>query len=193
MYYVYIYDQTCLKFIMYYVVQVKTGKEEKTIDAIKKQLGNDIDDFDVFAPYKKSIRKYKGVSKEVIERCFPGYVFVETSCPKDLFFHLFWVPEFTKLLGREGLTYNFVPLNDDEARVIDILYSRNSNRITEISNIEVHEGQIIRVVDGPLEGLLTKIKKVNLHKRTVIVEYLLCGRLVTSVLSINIITDLISK
>ena len=179
---------------MYYVVQVKTGKEEKTIEAIKKQLGNDLDSFDVFAPYKKSIRKYKGVSKEVIERCFPGYVFVETDVPpKQLFHHLFWVPEFTKLLGREGLTDNFVPLNSDESRVIDILYSRNSNRITEISNIEVHEGQLIRVVDGPLEGLLGNIKKVNLHKRTVIVEYVLCGRLVTSVLSINIITDLINQ
>lgn len=178
---------------MYYVVQVKTGKEEKTIEAIKKQLGNDLDAFDVFAPYRKSLRKYKGEFREVIERCFPGYVFVETDVPKDLFFHLFWVPEFTKLLGREGLTYNFVPLNNDEARVIDILYSRNSDRITEISDIIVHEGQIVRVVDGPLEGFLTKIKKVNLHKRTVIVEYMLCGRLVSSVLSINIITDLINN
>jgi transcriptional antiterminator NusG len=176
---------------MYYVVQVKTGKEEKTIDAIKKQLGNDIDSFDVFAPYKVSIRSHKGVRKEVIERCFPGYVFVETDYPKDLFFHLFWVPEFTKLLGREGLTYNFVPLNDDESRVIDILYSRNSNRTIEISDIVVHEGQIVRVVTGPLEGLLGNIKKVNLHKRTVIIEYALCGRLVTSALPINIITDLV--
>lgn len=176
---------------MYYVVQVKTGQEEKTISAIKKQLGNDITSFDVFAPYRKSIRRYKGTSKEVIERCFPGYVFVETDYPKDLFFHLFWVPEFTKLLGREGLTYNFVPLNEDEARVIDILYSRNSNRTIEISDIIVHEGQIVRVVTGPLEGLLGHIKKVNLHKRMVIIEYTLCGRLVTSALPINIITDLV--
>ena len=48
------------RYLMYYVVQVKTGKEEKTIEAIKKQLGNDLDAFDVFAPYRKSLRKYKG-------------------------------------------------------------------------------------------------------------------------------------
>ena len=178
---------------MYYVVQVKTGKEEKTmLDIIKSNHSGD-PTFEVFSPFRKVLRKYKGELKEVIERCFPGYVFVETDVPKDLFFHLFWVPEFTKLLGREGLTYNFVPLNNDEARVIDILYSRNSDRITEISDIIVHEGQIVRVVDGPLEGFLTKIKKVNLHKRTVIVEYMLCGRLVSSVLSINIITDKINN
>ena len=176
--------------IMYYVIRVKTGQEEKTIEAIKKQLENEVG-FDVFAPYRKVIKKYKGVEKEVIERCFPGYVFVETSKPKELFFALFWIPEFTKMLGREGLTYNFAPLSDDEARMIDILYSRNTDRITEISDIEVNEGQIVRVLDGPLEGFLTKIVKVNLHKREVVVEFMLCGRLVSAKLSIRIITNII--
>lgn len=175
---------------MYYVVQVKTGKEERTIEAIKKHFSND-PDIDVFAPYKKSLRKYKGgVEKVVIERCFPGYVFVDTSKPKELFFGLYQIPEYTKMLGREALTYNFVPLDKDESRVIDILYSRNTNRVLEISDIVVNEGQIVRVVTGPLEGLLGKVKKVNLHKREVTIEYMLCGHLVSSTLSINILTDI---
>ena len=94
------------------------------------------------------------------------------------------------MLGREALTYNFVPLDKDESRVIDILYSRNTNRVLEISDIVVNEGQIVRVVTGPLEGLLGKVKKVNLHKREVEIEYMMCGHLVTSKLSINILTDL---
>ena len=177
---------------MYYVVQVKTGQEEKAIANIKKQL-EDEEHFDVFSPYRKTLRKYKGVFKEVVERCFLGYVFVETDYPKDLFFSLYWTPGFTKLLGREGLTYNFLPLNEDETRMINILYARNDNRITDISDIIVHEGQIIRVLDGPLEGLLTNVKKVDLHKREVVVEYQLCWRTVTSRLTINIITDLINN
>ena len=77
--------------------------------------------------------------------------------------------------------------------MIDILYSPNTNRITEISNIEVKEGEMIRVLDGPLVGLETKIKKVNLHKRTVTVEYMMCGRLVSSSVGINIVTNIINK
>ena len=177
---------------MYYVVQVATGKEEKTINEIKKQLG-DIDGFDVFSPFRKSTRKVKGVEKEYIERCFPGYIFIETDEPYELFKALYWTPEFTKMLGREGLTENFVPLNKDEARMIDILYSKNSNRVTEISNIEVNEGQIVKVLDGPLYGLTGQIKKVNLHKRLVIVEFSLMGRSVTAPISINIITDYLNK
>ena len=68
---------------MYYVIQVRTGKEQKTIDAIKRQIG-DRPGFDVFAPYRKVMKKFKGVEKEAIVRCFPGYLFVETDKPKEL-------------------------------------------------------------------------------------------------------------
>ena len=177
---------------MYHVVQVKTGKEQQAIDDILKNKPDD-PDFDVFAPFRISIHKYKGVERQVIERCFPGYVFVETNNVQDLFVQLYWTPGFTKLLGREADTNNFVPLDKDEARMIDILYSRNNGRITQISNIEVREGEMIRVLDGPLMGLETKIKKVNLHKRKVTIEYVMCGRLVTSDIAINIVTNIINK
>ena len=177
---------------MYYVIQVKTGKEEQAIEDILKNKPDDAS-FDVFAPYRKSLRKYKGVMREVVERCFPGYIFVETNDVQRLFKQLYFTPGFQKILGREGDTDNFVPLDKDESRMIDILYSANNNRITEISNIEVREGEMIRVLDGPLAGLETQIKKVDLHKRTVTVEYMLCGRLVTSKVGINIVTNIINK
>ena len=177
---------------MYYVIQVKTGKEEQAIEDILKNKPDDAS-FDVFSPYRKSLRKYKGVMREVVERCFPGYIFVETNDVQRLFKQLYFTPGFQKILGREGETENFVPLDKDESRMIDILYSANNNRITEISNIEVREGEMIRVLDGPLAGLETQIKKVDLHKRTVTVEYMMCGRLVTSNVGINIVTNIINK
>ena len=188
----YIYDRVCKENTMYYVIQVKTGKEQKAIEDIMKNKPDDAS-FDVFAPYRKAIRKFHGVEKEVIERCFPGYIFVETDDVQRLFFELYWIPGFTRLLGREADTYNFVPLDKDESRMIDILYSKNNDRITEISNIEVKEGEMIRVLDGPLAGLETQIKKVNLHKRKVTVEYMMCGRLVSSDVAINIVTNIINK
>ena len=177
---------------MYYVIQVKTGKEQKAIEDILKNKPDDLS-FDVFAPYRKALRKYHGEFKEVIERCFPGYIFVETNDIKELFKQLYFTPGYQKILGREGVTDNFVPLDKDESRMIDILYNASSNRVTEISNIEVKEGEMIRVLDGPLLGLETQIKKVNLHKRTVTVEFMLCGRLVSANVGINIITNIINK
>ena len=178
---------------MYYVIQVKTGKEEKTMLDIIKNNHSDDPSFEVFSPYRKALRKYKGELKEVIERCFPGYIFVSTNNVEQLWIDLYWTPGFQKLLGREEGTENFVPLDKDETRMIDILYNASSNRTTEISNIEVKEGQTIRVLDGPLMGLETQIKKVDLHKRTVKVEFMMCGRLVSANVGINIITDIVNK
>lgn len=177
---------------MYYVIQVKTGKEDETIRDILKNKPDD-PSFDVFTPYRKMPKRIKGVDKEVIEKCFPGYIFVETSNVKELFRQLYFTPGFQKLLGREADTDNFVPLDKDESRMVDILYARNNNRITEISNIEVKEGEMIRVLDGPLMGLETKIIKVNLHKRTVLIAHTMCGRQVTSSVGINIVTNIINK
>lgn len=175
---------------MYYVVQVKTGQEEKVIEEIKKYNNNQDVFIDVFSPFRVTLRKYHGQFKEVNERCFPGYIFIETDDVKEVFFNLYWVPEFTRLLGREGYTYNFLPLDKEEARMIDILYNRNSGRKTEISNIEVTEGDRIRILDGPLMGIESTIKKVDLHKRTIEVEFLLCSQLVTAKVGINIVTKI---
>ena len=182
---------------MYYAVQVKTGKEEKTIQAIKKQLKENLKDkadlIDVFSPYKETLKKYKGEFKTVIERCFPGYIFVETDDPKELFIQLYFTPEYTKLLGREGYSYIWTPLDEDESRMIDILYSKNTNRITKISDISIKEGDKIIVLDGPLDGLLGHVKKVNLHKRLVTVGFIMCNRPVEAELSINIVTNVVNK
>ena len=183
---------------MYYVVQVKTGKEEKTIQAIKKQLVDKLGEelaerYDVFSPYKMSLKKFKDKYKEVVERCFPGYIFVETDDPKELFVQLYFTPEYTKLLGRVGYSMMFTPLNEDEARMIDILYSRNSDRITKISDIVIEPGEKIRVLTGPLEGVLGQAKSINLHKRLVVIGFTLCGRPVEVTLSINILTNVITK
>ena len=177
---------------MYYVVNVKTGKEQQAIDDILKNKPEGIK-FDCFAPRRKALRKFKGQLKEVTERCFPGYVFVETDDVHKLFIELYWIPGYTRLLGREAGSENFVPLDKDESRMIDILYSADSDRTTEISDIEVKEGEKIRVLNGPLAGLETQIKKVNLHKRKVTVEYMICGRLVSSDIAINIVTNIINK
>ena len=172
---------------MYYVIQVKTGNEQKVIGKINNLEGR-IHDYDAFVPCRKTLRKYKGEFKPVIERCFPGYVFVETNHPKELFFDLSKIEEFTRLLGREGLTYNFNPLDENESRTIDILYGKNIHRVTDLSLVEVEEGKTIRILKGPLENIKGTIKKVNLHKRKVTVSIMLINRSVDVDVGIDIVT-----
>lgn len=174
---------------MYYVIQVRIGKEQKVVDLIKENVTNS-DIYDVFSPARKERRKYKGEWKDVVVKCFPGYLFVNTDNIKQLFLELPKVPEFTKILGRNGLSHNFVPLNENESRLIDILYSSETGRITEISDIEVQEGNKIIILDGPLYGEEAIIQKVNLHKRTVTVKLTLFNMPFSATVGINIINKL---
>lgn len=174
---------------MYYVIQVRVGKEQKVVDYIKHYIGNS-GIFDVFSPSRKELRKYNGEFKEVVVKCFPGYLFVNTDNIRQLFSELVKIPEFTKILGRNGLSNNFVPLNESESRLIDILYSSETGRITEISDIEVTEGDKIVILDGPLFGEEAIIQKVHLHKRIVTVKLTLFSKPFIARLGINIVNKI---
>ena len=176
---------------MYYVIQVKTGEEEKVINDINRFNTNRSESFNVFSPFRSVLRKYKGKYVQINERCFPGYVFVETDDVKRLFFDLYWVPDFTRLLGRVGKEdYLFAPLSEEETRMINILYDRNDERTTRISDIELSEGDKIRILTGPLRDTETKIKKMDLHKRKVTIEIDMFKRKVDLDVGINIITKI---
>ena len=172
---------------MYYVVQVRTGNEEKVMKDIRAN-STDPDGIDVFTPFRCEMRKYKGEYKLVTLPCFPGYVFVETNDPKKLFYDLYRIEDFTRLLGREGTSYHFVHLSQEEERIINILYGKENNRTTVLSDIEVVEGDKIRVLSGPLYNMEGLVTKVDLHKRKVWVKFTFCERDTEISMGINIVT-----
>ena len=99
---------------MRYVVQVASGKEQATLERIQKFVdGSTLKE--VFIPRRKVIRKRCGEELCVSEVLFPGYVFVVTENPAELFSELkyvrrllaCWVVEVTAsfLLIKARLTY----------------------------------------------------------------------------------------
>lgn len=175
---------------MYYVIQVKTGQEDKTMEDIRKIAAGD-PYFEVFSPYRKGLRKYKGVMKEVKERCFPGYLFVETNEIERLFRDLYAVPDFTRLLGgQDNNNRHFEALNEGEARMIEILYGHEHSRVTPLSEISFGEGDKITVISGPLLYMEGKIKKMNLHKRKATIEVSLFDRAIETEVGIDIIAKI---
>ena len=172
---------------MYYVIQVQSGKEDKVIEEIKSHKDHD-PSFDIFTPCRTERRKYKDGFKDIKVKCFPGYIFAETNNVKQLINELYWAPDYARLLGKEKLNDNYLPLSEEESRVIDILYNAENDRTTPIMDIEVLEGDRIRVVSGPLMGQESVVKKVDLHKRRIKITTTLAGRGVEAYVAINIVT-----
>ena len=73
---------------MYYVIQVQTGKENKTISEMNERISETFT-YEAFTPKYRFMRKFKESWREIEKAYFPGYVFVETDDPKELFKQLF--------------------------------------------------------------------------------------------------------
>ena len=175
---------------MYYVIQVFSKKEEET----RKRMIRDLDPslfIDIFIPKKKRIRKKEGVSFEITETCFPGYLFIETDSPVELKKELYKIKTLTKLLGIDKKHKDYIEaLSEDEEEMINILLGKKgSKRTIEISHFYLDENKEIVVVDGPLKGLEGKIIKADFHKRTARVELPLMGQIITADLGIDFIRE----
>ena len=171
---------------MYYVIQVQTSKENKMIEEIKRHFSDDVL-IDVFYPLFTQRKHIKGEWVDIEKPAFPGYVFLETNNVKEAFRQLYYVEGFARLLGREANSENFLPLNKNESRMIDILYGKENNHILGVSEIHLEEGNKIKILGGQLFGLEGLIKKVNLHKRTVTITFPFGGKSIEARVGIDII------
>ena len=171
----------------YYVIQVYTGSEQKTIENIKNNIPKEIIS-DCFFVVKRRKKKYQGTWHLVEENCFPGYVFIETDDPKEMCRRLSMLHVFARVLGMNKETFYVQPIAKEERFFIDSITNRNTNeRTIELSNITIEEGQAVSIVSGPLKGFEGRVKKYDFHKRKAIIEVNLLGSLVRTDLGIEII------
>ena len=171
---------------MYYVIQVRTGKEEKMIEEIKNHLTNDIIN-DLFTPFYTQRKHIKGEWIDIDKPAFPGYIFIESDNIKEVFHQLYFVEGFTKLLGRESNSENFLSLNESETKMIEVLYGKDSGHKLGINEIKLEQGNKVKVLRGQLFGLEGLIKKVLLHKRQVIITFPFGGKSIEAIVGIDII------
>lgn len=147
---------------MWYVIQTIGGKEEETADMIRKMIPSNYME-ECFIPKRERMKKFHGSWNKVEEVLFRGYVFVVSQQTEELYQELRRIPRMTKLLGKEQ-DY-FIPLNKEEERLVCGIGNREHR--TFLSKVEIKEGKMVQVIDGPLKDYVGKIVKVNLHKREV--------------------------
>ena len=153
---------------MYYVIQVATGTEETVERGIRRLVSQDVYG-KCFYPTRVMRKKLRGEWREISEKLIPGYVFIASDDSQGLNEALRGIPALTKLLGREGDA--FIGLSQSEEEWLLGLISPEEDR-TEVglSTVEIDENDKVTVLDGPLKGMLGKIKKIDLHRRHAEVE-----------------------
>lgn len=166
----------------WYVIQVRSRQEEKIKKSCEMLISNDIL-IDCFIPKNKRLKKFAGKWFEVEETLFPGYVFLVSEYPDELYLELKKIPDLTKMLGK--IDNEIFPLYDEEVEFLKSF--SNEDYVVEMS-IGLIENDVVKIKSGPLQGKEGIIKRIDRHKRIANIEVELFGKITQAKVGLEIIS-----
>ncbi len=169
---------------MWYVIQTLTGREEEVVRMVKKILPQNTY-AGCFVAYYERIWRKQQQSLVHVERLFPGYVFIETEDPEEVYRCLKGVPAMTKLVS-DGM-FTFLPLERGEEDFLrDLL---GDAHIVRLSYVEKDSrGHVFRV-SGPLKKYLGQVVRYQYKKRYALIGVQLLGETKLAALGILLRED----
>ena len=171
---------------MWYVVQVNTGMEEKVCSWCRARIAPSVLE-ECFVPRREEKRKVCGEWKTLVKTLFPGYIILVSDQEEELYGHLREIPRFTRILGTGR---EVVPLTEREIKFLQQFCGKN--HVAEMSE-GIIEGDCVRVLTGPLEGLEACIKKIDRHKRKAYLELEMFGRMQTLEMGLEVAVKRVSE
>lgn len=163
---------------MWYVVQVLTGDEQPTVMLVKKQFEKYEREMEITGPLYRDIfiplcevrKKSRGLWKTELKKLFPGYFFIDTEKIKETCEVLTGVQKYTRILR---MADEIKPVKPEEEEFLSSLMN-DEHVISYSSGIIVDD--TVYITDGVLKDREARIKKINRHKRSALVETDLFGR-----------------
>ena len=155
------------------MIQVTTGKEEEMRLLIEQEIESE---FYKRCFYIKRERVWRRDGECIIhvETMFPGYLFVITDRPKELYWRLKAIPQFTRLLRTEDEV--FLSVEEDEKTFLENLLNGDSKDIVRLSKVKLNEKKEIISAEGPLEHYIGNIVKKKIRLRYVMINVVLFGK-----------------
>lgn len=157
----------------WYVIHTMTGKEDELLSYLNDRIPNDILN-ECFIPKRERNKKFARKWRIVTEILFPGYVFVKTSQPQDLFLCLKDIPMFTNLLG-DSENY-FIALSENETEFVTKIGNGRDDHTIKISMVDFSEGDTVEYLEGDLKCFEGQIKRFDKRRRQAVVETEMFGR-----------------
>lgn len=153
---------------MWYVIQVMTGEEKRTVDMCRAIVNED-DCNEFFVPETDRMKRFHGEWHKLRKPMFPGYVFIETELMDKLYEELKKVPKLTKVLATDR---TITPISGREEQLIRSM--TNKQHIAEMS-LGYIEGDKLTIEEGPLVGMEALVKKIDRHKRIAVLTVSMFG------------------
>ena len=116
----------------------------------------------------KSHKKKNGETQEVVEKIYPGYIFVDMIVTDESWFVVRNTPMVTGFLGSSGGGAKPVPLSDEE--IIPVLKQCG---ISIETNVKFKVGDEVQILNGNFAGQVGTVESINVEERivTVLVDF----------------------
>lgn len=158
----------------WYAIHTYAGYENAVMRNLRQRidsLGMHDKIFNVIVPVEKKIKIKAGKRAEVEEKVYPGYVLVDMIVDDNSWYVVRNTPRVT---GFVGAGVNPVPLNKSE---VDDLFNRMETKEGSGKHqIDVENGEIVRIADGPFKDLEGKVNDVDRERGKVKVLVSMFGR-----------------
>ena len=159
----------------WYVIQSYSGCENAAkvnLERRIKSMNMENYIFQVLIPETVRYEKKKnGEMKEIVEKQFPGYIFVDMIVTDESWFIVRNTPMVTGFLGSSGGGAKPVPLTNDE--IIPILKECG---ITIEIDIKFKVGDTVTIVSGNFMGQTAVVEKIDMENQIATVLVDLFGR-----------------
>ena len=156
---------------MWYVIQTTTGQEE--IPGRDDEEKSSKRTLQGLLLYKKECAIKQKSSWEICQKAlFPGYVFIDTDFPKELYYELKNVPKLTKLLKNEEEV--FLKVEEEEQKFLENIQSEG--HLVRRSLVKLDEEKQIVAAEGAVGKYFEYIIKQRIRKRYVLIRQQFLGK-----------------
>lgn len=146
----------------WYILHTYSGYENKVAADITKLVENrnlqNLIEEAIIPTVTKTVEKEDGKKEEVVEKVYPGYVFVKMVETNESWYICRNTRGVTGFVGPEGKP---TPLSEEEVRELE-----HGRKQTAVSAFEVGDRVVIRA--GALEGFEGEITQVDNEKQTIV-------------------------
>ncbi len=152
----------------WYVVHTYSGHENKVKANIEKIVENrNMQDLivNIVVPTEETIEVKNGQRKLKTRKIFPGYVIVKMVMTDESWY---LVRNTQGVTGFVGHGTKPIPLSQDEVRKMGIEKVH--------VEIDVEEGDMVRVISGPFESFIGTVEEINMEKQTLKAKISMFGR-----------------
>ena len=160
---------------LWYIVHTYSGFENKVREALVERIkSHGLEEFfgQVLVPMEKVVEMVKGQRRETSRKFYPGYILVEMDM-NDQSWHL--VKSTAKVTGFVGGTETQpTPITEEEAKRIQDQMAEGAKQPRPKYNF--HEGDEVRVIDGPFNNFNGTVEEVYPDKGKLKVLISIFGR-----------------